>query len=71
MWLFDWVKELGGDPNSEDNNGLTILMLAVQIGEARLVEQFAEKGCDVNAKASDDSSPIHIGRCSGVGVVVV
>ena len=46
-------------------------MLAVQIGEARLVEQFAEKGCDVNAKASDDTSPIHIGKCSGVGVVVV
>ena len=50
------VKELlnaGADVNSEDDQGNTSLMIAIDVGNVTLAQLLVDKGADVNSKNID------------------
>lgn len=52
--------------NLKNNDGYTVLHLAVQDGRATLVEGLIERSSDVNLQQMDGDTPLHIAVEKGI-----
>ena len=74
--LFDAIKkgdieavrkhlDAGADVNTKDEDGYTLLTVAVAYGSKEIVELLISKSVDVNAKNDGGSTPLNIATASG------
>jgi hypothetical protein len=60
-FIYDMTNLLlskGADPNIKNNNGTTVLMLAAESFNKKVIELLVEKGADINAKDNDGNSAL-------------
>jgi cytohesin len=62
--------EVGADINKADDDGVTQLYIAAELGQEAIVRALIEEGADVNKAINDGTTPLYIADREGHETIV-